>query len=53
MGLVGMDTAQGDEHAGRLKAAGELLDERHSLLDQLIRTSEATWRGPDADSFRA
>lgn len=53
MGLIGMDTAQGEAHAERLRAAGERLEERHDLLDALVRASETIWRGPDADRFRA
>ena len=53
MGLIGMDTAQGEAHAERLRAAGERLEERHDLLDALVRASESIWRGPDAERFRA
>ncbi|WP_062947353.1 WXG100 family type VII secretion target [Brachybacterium sp. sponge] len=53
MGLIGMDTAQGEAHAERLRAAGERLEERHGVLDALVRASEAIWRGPDAERFRA
>ena len=53
MGLIGMDTAQGEAHAERLRAAGDRLEERRAVLDALVRASETIWRGPDADRFRA
>lgn len=49
-----MDTAQGARPTpGVCGNAGERLEERHGVLDVLVRASEAIWRGPDAERFRA
>ncbi len=45
MGLIGMDTSQGEAQAERLRATGDGLGERHDLLDAVVRASGTIWRG--------
>ena len=49
MGFIGMDTAQGEAHAERLRAAGERLEERHGVLDALVRRPDLDF--DDVDRF--
>ncbi|HIY25026.1 MAG TPA: hypothetical protein H9837_12125 [Candidatus Brachybacterium merdigallinarum] len=51
--FIGMEVDQVRQHAQRITDAEATLRERFELLQTDVRSSEAFWRGPDADSFRA
>jgi WXG100 family type VII secretion target len=52
-GMVGMDLAQGQQLASNFKAGGADLQAAVAKLDSFVSQSEAFWRGPGADKFRA
>lgn len=52
-GMVGMDLAQGQQLAQNFRTGGADLQAAVSKLDSFVSQSEAFWKGPGADKFRA
>lgn len=52
-GMVGADIAQGQQLAQNFKTGGADLQAAVSKLDSAVSQSEAFWKGPGADKFRA
>lgn len=53
MALVGMDLAQGSQLVQNFRTGGADLQAAVSKLDSFVQQSEAFWKGPGADKFRA